>query len=370
LKRGAENSNKLLSKRCLGKSEKSTKELFFRMVYMALSFAYTTTRVKGLKSKLLNDTKIKQLIEVTSIPEMIGLLEETDYKEEFVAQSTKFKNMELVMAALHENFINSLEKLVAINPQAGKQALRVLLQEYEIQNINTIIAAKAIGLEITDNDLIIIDKPAGKLVEKLKTASTVEDVLTKLKGTEYSKTIRKSMKEYENTKDFRVVTRSLTAYYFEKLKTLNTKKNALLWKLIDWRNSIKNIMIILRIKRSAPNADALSFLVTRDRFAAELNKITDYNKVLERVGQKYPPVMPSVQDAIKTNSLISLEISLERLFIRKTLRLLKIAVLDFAVVLGYLYLKEEEVGTIRKIAYAKQYGFTDELKGMIFNINA
>lgn len=337
---------------------------------MAQSFAYTATRVKGLKSKLLSDAKVKQLIEVQTIPEMIELLEETNYKEEFVSQSTKYKNMELVMRALHENFKNTLEKLVKINPEAGKAALRVLLQEYEIQNINTIISARAGGLEISDTDLIIIDKHASKLVERLRSASSVEDVIARLKGTEYSRTIRRAMKEYESTKDFRVITRSLTAYYYEKLKSLNTKKNGLLWKLLEWRNGIKNIMIILRIKKGEPNIDALPYLVAKDRFSPELNKISEYNKILERVGQKYPQVMPSVQESIKINSLIPLEIALERLFIRKTLRLLKIAVLDFAVVLGYLYLKEEEVGTIRKIAYAKQYGFTDELKGMIFSYNA
>ncbi|MFH0971294.1 MAG: V-type ATPase subunit [Candidatus Micrarchaeota archaeon] len=338
---------------------------------MSFDFEYATTRIKGMKARLLSESKLRELLGVKSISEMVQLLEESDYKDELVALSTKYQGMELIMRALHENFKNSLQKLVKINPEEGRVALKLLLQDFQIQNINTLISAKAAGIEISETDLIILDKDEEKFIEKLKACKSLEELIKRLRRTEYKAALKNAGKDFEKTQDFRIYRRALSAYYFDKLRTLRKEEEDLLWKLIVWRNNVRNIMVILRIKRSVPNEDALKYLVSKDdRLAKELNKMGDFNKMLERVARKYPRVANAVEECIKLNTLIPLEIALEREFIRKTMRMLRVAVLDFAVVLGYLYLKEEEIGTVRKIAYAKQYDFTDELKGMIFSFNA
>lgn len=249
--------------------------------------------------------------------------------------------------------------------------MKLLLQNYEIQNINALITAKAAGIELADTDLVILDREEQKFLDKLKACRSLEELIKRLKRSEYKAALKGADKEYEKTQDFRVYRRGLSAYYFQKLRTLKKDGDDLLWKLIEWRNNIRNIMIVLRIKRNAPNEDVQKFLVDKDdRLAKELNKMGDFARMLERIGRKYPRTLAAVEECQKTDSLIPLEIALEREFIRRTMRMLRVAVLDFAVVLGYLYLKEEEIGTIRKIAYAKQYDFTDELKGMIYSFNA
>ncbi len=338
---------------------------------MSLEFEYTTTRVKGMKAKLLSESRMRQLLEVKSISEMIELLEETEYKEDFVSQSTKYKGIELVTRALHENFKHSMKKLVKINPDKGKQALKALFQEYEVQNISTVISAKATELPITETDLMIVGREEEKLIAKLMEAKNVPDLLKHLRKTEFSAAMKKAGKEYDKTQDFRALTRALHAYYFEKLHKLPRSEENLLWKLIESRNRIRNLMILLRVKRANASANAMQYLAEKgDRFLKELSKMNEFNKMLERVAQKYPYTAEAVEICLKKNELIPLEIALEREFINNTLKLVRFAVLDFAAILGYFYLKELEVAAIRKIAYAKQYGFTDELKGMIFSFNA
>ncbi|MBI5224554.1 V-type ATPase subunit [Candidatus Micrarchaeota archaeon] len=337
---------------------------------MSIAFAYAATRIKGLKSKLLSETRLRQLLEVKTIPEMIQLLEESDYKEDFVAMSTKYSDMELVMRALHENFKSTLRKLIKISPKDGREALGILLKEYYIQTINAIIASKASGTPLLETELTFADPSSEKLIQKIMAAASVEDVLLRLKGTEYAQKIRKATKEYEATKDFRIITRALNEHYFEMLKTLNTKKYSLLWELIESKNNIKNLMVVLRIKQKAQNADASKFFVMRDKFALELNKINEFPKILEKVSQKYPQIAPSVNESAKTSSLIPVEIALEGLMVKRTLRILRLGVMNFAAILGYLYLKELEISEIRKIAYAKKYDFTEELKAMVYSFNA
>ncbi|MEK6843363.1 MAG: V-type ATPase subunit [Candidatus Micrarchaeota archaeon] len=337
---------------------------------MSIAFAYAATRIKGLKSKLLSETRLRQLLEVKTIPEMIQLLEESDYKEDFVSMSTKYSDLELVMRALHEDFRSTLRKLIKISPKDGKEALGILLKEYEIQTINAIIASKSTGTPLLETDLTFVDPSSEKLIQKIMAAASVEDVLLKLKGTEYASKIRKAAKEYESTKDFRVITRALNVHYFELLKTLNTKKYGLLWELIESKNNIKNLMVVLRIKQKNPNADASKYFVMRDKFGLELNKINEFPKILERVAQKYPQITQAVNESAKANSLIPLEIALEGQMVKRTLRILRLGVMNFAAILGYLYLKELEISEIRKIAYAKKYDFTDDLKSMVYSFNA
>ncbi|MEK6953374.1 MAG: V-type ATPase subunit [Candidatus Micrarchaeota archaeon] len=338
---------------------------------MSLEFEYSTTRVRGMRSKLLSATRLRQLLEVKSTSEMIQLLEETDYNEDFVAQSTKFSGMELIMRALHENFKHTLQKLVRINPEEGQKALKLLLQEYEIQNISTIISAKAGDLTITDSDLMVVGKDEKREVEKLLLAKNVPDILKKMHKTEYGQALRKIEAQYLKTGDFRILTRALGIYYFEKLHRLSPGREDLLWKLLALKYGVRNLMIILRVKKSNPKADAIGYLPSKeDRFLKELSRMDDFGKIMQRVAQKRPHLASAVEECQKQNSLIPLEIALEGEFIEEILNLLKFAMLDFAAILGYLYLKELEVAAIRKIAYAKQYGFTGELKGMIFSFNA
>jgi len=324
-----------------------------------------------MRSKLLSETRLRQLLEVKSIPEIIELLEETDYREDFVVQSAKHSGMELMMRALHENFKHSLQKLIRINPEEGKKALKLLLQEYEIQNINTIISAKAGEIPLSEMDLMVIEPQQQKFMEKLQSAKNVAEILKNLRKTEYGRAVKAAGSEFEKTQDFRFLTRALNTHYYTKLSRLKPNRDDLLWKLIELRNGVRHLMVILRVKRANPGADSLEYLPSReDRFFRELNKMNDFQKILQRVSQKYPHLAVAIEESLKRNSLIPIEIALEKKFIEEVMKLLKFAVLDFAAILGYLYLKELEVAAIRKIAYAKQYGFTDELKGMIFSFNA
>ena len=71
---------------------------------MDLSYCYANARVKGMKSKLFSESKLRELLDVKSIAELVELLEESgSYREAFVSASTKYTGMELIARALKDS---------------------------------------------------------------------------------------------------------------------------------------------------------------------------------------------------------------------------------------------------------------------------
>ena len=339
---------------------------------MDLSYAYSNARIKAMKSKLIPENRMREIMEVKSISETIELLEETEYKESFVSASTKYKGMELIARALHGNLRKTLERILKITPKKGRDSLRTLLMEYEIENIKAILAGKASGVDVKETDLMALDEKSLANLKKLNEKTSVEEVVRELRASEFGRTLQKSTLQYEKHKDFRIFLSALNAYYFEKLNELaKREKSRILKELLEARIRAINVMTILRVKNGDAKADASPYLIkSNDKFVKEFNQMQETHKILEKLKSKYKKIIPEIEESEKGNSLIPLEIALDREIARKTLRSLRFSILDFGVILSFLYLKQEEINTLRKIAYAKQYGFSDELKKMVVAVSA
>ncbi len=339
---------------------------------MDLSYAYANARVKAMKSKLFTEGKVRELLEVDSIPELIELLEESEYRESFIAASTRFQGMALIAHALNDHWQKRLGKIARVTPFKGQALLNVLYREYQIRNLAAVFASKETGVPLQDTDLVLFNDEDKRFLEKLLQKPSVGDMVNALQGNDYYAPGPELVIAYDKTRDFRVVVRALYAYHFRRLMELAQKeKTPFVADLVRWRMELLDLMILLRVKRANSSQDASPYLIKKETsFLRELNSLKDFKTILERVASAYPSIVGDVEAAEKTNSLVTLEIALERRFYSRVLRQLRLSVLDFSTILGYLYLKELEIGAIRKIAYAKQYGFTEELKGLLFRFSA
>ncbi len=339
---------------------------------MDLSYAYTNARVKAMKSKLFSEAKIRELLEVQSLPELIELMEESEYRSSFVQASTHYEGMDLISHALKTHWEDVLQKLIRITPGKATGLMRMFLREYEIQNLSAMMAAKESGVPLQDSDLVVLNPQNRAFMEELLQKDSVSAMAAALHGTEYQQPLSSAQLEYDKTRDFRVFIRALYGYHFKKLLELaGREKTPFVGRLVAWRIELQDLMILLRVKRANPAQDALPFLIHPEVPAMkELNAIKDFHTLLERVKAQHPSLAAGVDEVEKTRSLVPLEIALDSRFYSKVLKQLRLTSLDFSTVLGYLYLKQLEIGAVRKIAYAKQYGFSNELKGMLFRFSA
>lgn len=338
---------------------------------MDLVYAYANARVKAMKSKLFTQGKTRELLDVASIPELVELLEESGYRDAFVSESQRSQGMALVMRALKRHWEGVVQKVTRLTPARDRPFLEMFLREYEVQSLTALLASASTGVPLQDTDLMVVSDRSRALLARLMQKEGVMGVVNGLRGTDYAKPLAAALPEYERTKDFRVLARTLSADHFNRfLKMAGAKREPLVERLVKWRIELLDLMLLLRVKRANPAQDASPFFIHRETpLLRELNALKEFPKVLERLKGLSPSLVPSVDEALKTRSLVPVEIALERRFYEKVLRALRVGVLDFATVLGFLYLEEVEVGSIRKIAYAKQYGFSNELKSMLFGFS-
>ena len=122
-----------------------------------LSFAYANARVKGMKSHLLSESVMKQMLEVSSVSQVIELLEESHaYKDSFVTLSAKYSGLELVSKALHHNFVSTMQQLDELLPPHARNDFQIITGELEVLDLKTILAKKILGRPITEEELFLL----------------------------------------------------------------------------------------------------------------------------------------------------------------------------------------------------------------------
>jgi len=349
---------------------------------MDLTYAYANARIKAMSVKLLSQEQLRQLISVRTLNEVIELLEESDYKDSFVDASVKYSGFELVLKALNLDFVRTMQKVMKIVPPVARPAMEALLRKWEVQSIQYVLTAKALDEPIADSELIFLDPHRRRFLEQFVQAKDFSSALHALASTEYGRIIAAAKPEYERTKkDYRVFLGAFDHYYYKLLAAeLEKQKDFNVRSLLRSEIETHNIMIVLRLKllpaslkegQLAP-ADVIdSFLIPGGSysFVRELARAPDLDTAMKKVADKYK-IGDAVEKAKKLKSLAPVEIALERLFTEKTMLTTRRAVLSFGTVMGFVYLKQREIRSIRALAFATQLGLGEEVKEIVFKTGA
>lgn len=203
---------------------------------MDLSYSYVNARVKAMKSRLLKESVVKEMLEVGSVNEVVELLEEDAVYKPFLVQlSSEYSGTELVSRALQENLAATLKKIYAFLPKKARAKFRLLSMELEIRDLKTIIAKKVLGLEMAKGDLVDASEENAKLIEKMVKARDYSEALAALHKSEYAIVFPESLvKHFEKTKDFRILAGALNDYYARFLThSLQGEKDARVKKLLQ-----------------------------------------------------------------------------------------------------------------------------------------
>lgn len=338
---------------------------------MPLKYAYANARIKGMKSHLLSEATVKEMLEVGSISEIIEILEESPaYRDSFVECGAKnLSGMGLVSTALHDNLRETLKKILKFLPKRGREDFRIIVGELEILDLKNILAKKLLGQGIDECELVGLGGENRAFFKKIADAKDVKSALEALKESEqYSEVFSETLlEEYEKTGDYRIFVDALNDYYYGRLASLaEREKDASVAAIINARLDYLNTTMILRAKKNGLNEEE-----TRKHLIPFVTKRVDKLLKAENLGGCFAVLEKEIGRIPFDETLVSTEISLEKKFIEKAIREFRLSTLGFAVVLGYYYMKTTEIANIRKIAFATEYGIKKELKEreMVFAVN-
>lgn len=335
---------------------------------MDLAYAYANARVKAMHSKLFDHDRMRDVIDVKTLPEIIEMLEESPYKKSFVACSTRHEGFELFKKALDDNLAWTLRKLVEISPPKSHALLKRLLKQWEINNIKKIIALRGIGREVAMTDLLPVGAESEKFLEKLVKQPDLASLVKALRGTEYWPSIEKAMPEYESTHDFRVLQSALDAYYNSLLAMVcREEKDGMVRAFLTRRIDFTNAMTVLRLKKTKVDAKKIKEYVIDAGNVQLIRKMIEAATVEEAIAILRNRIRAKVSDEAvaefkKTGALAPMEEELERELVFYARKTLARSILSPGVLLGYMYLKQEEVHALRKIAYATMFDVKQDIR--------
>ncbi len=343
-----------------------------------LSYAYANARVKAMKTNLLPPHVLREMLVVKTLNEVIEVLEEGPYKEAFVDSSVKYSGRKLILHALFLDFSRTVQKLMKIVPPNALPALRKVLEKWEVQTIQLILASKATGEPVNADELIFLEPDRMKALKAFLNAPSLDAAITELAKTHYAPAVSGAKQEYEKAKDYRVCVNALDKFYYSELsKALLDAKDEHAEKLVRAEIDAHNFLLALRMKHSVSGKVKVGEVATPEKieayfirggdtaFAKELACVPDYDAALKLVEQKYG-IADAVQAARETNSLTPIEIALDRKFVEQASHTALLSVLCFGAIIGYLYLKQKEILVVRAITFATELGLAEDMKKMVF----
>ncbi|MCX6767701.1 MAG: V-type ATPase subunit [Candidatus Micrarchaeota archaeon] len=335
-----------------------------------LAYAYANARVKAMKSTLLDEEKIRQLLAVNTLDGVIGMLEESPYKDAFVAESTRHTGIQLVVRALESDFAAALKKIYRISPKKMRPLLQILFKQWDVNNLKVIVSSKALGKPVSFEELVIIESGPKKanLFKRLLACGSVEEIAAALVRTEYGPAVSKALQEYGKTRDYRVIITAIEAQHYKSLARAAVTADRSVKEFIEKKISALNAMTILRLKQAGASQEKIASLVVRGRmqgFAKELVEADNVQQGVEIVCDRFK-IPKAVAERFRSRaSLADLELEIERKLIGIARRTMAKSVLSPAALLGYLHLKEYEVQSLRKIAFATLFEMKEDVRGTI-----
>ncbi|MAG18399.1 MAG: hypothetical protein CL944_02915 [Candidatus Diapherotrites archaeon] len=341
-----------------------------RIVLRALEFGYVNARVKAMKQGLLGEKEVNSMIESNSVNEIYAILEKSQYREDLVASALEDRTIaDQIEFATTKNFSRTLQKIIKFVPKNFEHELIELFEKYEVNNMKTILISKHLGEDKEKIEPLIMDSTIiskGRM-NKILEAKTVKEVVGLLGEIVYGKVLEKPLKVYEKDNEISSLLFTLDEYYYSKLPAMAENKSGderIILKMLKSQADVKNISNICRGKKDDLPVEKLhKMLIESGNLSKEVLKKACAAKNVEdaaKVFEKNYALSKPIEEYKKTDSLIPIELELERNIAKKGLKVLRNSVLSIGTVAGFLLLKEEEISNIRKIVRSKEFNVPNE----------
>ena len=309
---------------------KSQKGFLGKMLESKTGYSYTNTRVRVMKSRLLEKEDYDRIMKM-SVNELTRFLGETDYKKEIEELSTRYSGAELIENAANKNLENSFKRIYDFAIQASSKQVKLYFAKYDAFNILTLLRGKLSNEnpENIVNNFIVVGKLQREFLEKCaRDSKTMDELIEYLKGTEYYSIIK------ENQKDFGRMEDAIYKKMYSKMLE-NAEKD--LKELILAEIEMKNKLNILRAKRA--------------NYAQYENAILPCGKKLKRL----------LRETEKMEDTAKFTIEIKKQLINKGLKLVHRFGKNISPIAGYFIAKENEVRNLRLISRLKSAKFEESL---------
>ena len=344
----------------------------------AMRYAYSNARVKGMRAHLMSQQQMDELIGARSVEELMGMLNNMGYREDFIKPAVRYGGADLVELALGRNMARIFTKVLGFTPASGRETVGALIDRWDVHNIKTILLAKSVGEKVERIAPLLVN--AGSLdedaVSELLGCEDVKEVIARLRGTRYHEPLEAKYQEYEREKEVSILLSALDSHYYAALPhriSASHRDEHVILELVKSKVDAKNVMNVLRAKRAGMKPEETMALCFEggNLSRMELERLASAESVEEVVSdvRKRYRVDEAFEKFRQDGSLTHFEVALERRIVERGLRALRMSILSVGAIASFIFLKEEEINNIRKIVRGIEFGIPrEEIREMVVPI--
>ena len=339
------------------------------MILAVQKYSFINAKVRGMKSRLLDSSKYRQLLETTQLDAFLKVLFETDYAPELSELDSKEPKITELTDALDRSLLLTFSVILKFFRAKDENAIiHRLIAKIDVENIKIILRGKKRGVsppQISDS-LSPINGFTEINYDKLLDSRDVEHLVSLLGGTPYAKPLTNALPLFENEGRTAILERVLDETYYNELWSLLDNLSVTDKKIMEMYLGtffdITNIMMILRYRIFYEiESDEVQKMVIPMRYM--LNK-TEVSMLCGATEEDFCELMEDTYYGRRVGDIkdiTDLEISLYRIMKATAVRLLsKGAPFHLGTIVGYLTLKEMEVTNLKSIAEGKRHFLPEE----------
>lgn len=329
------------------------------------NYAYTVSRVRAMKSKLLPKETYPRLMNM-SIDEITRFIGESGYKEDVDELAMKYDGVDLIEHALNRNLSVTFRKLLNISEGEVNFLIAEYLKEYDIWNIKTILRGKY--CRASTEEILEALVAGGTLTYTFLSGlagKETEDVISAFEGTEYYPII----KNYDGT-NLSDIENQLDKLYYAGLFAVaggsKSKDRKLFAKFIRAGIDIKNLMILFRLKKAGITDPQMMNLMIEGGLEIEQKDIQrlmplPFEEFIEEL-DKYS-YWKEISDIVNPGmqSLIDVETRLKKYRLKSAASFSHVYPLSIVPIMDYMLTKQNEVNNLRIIVRGKEANLSDEI---------
>jgi len=333
--------------------------------------------LKVLSLSFMNNNQLMELAKAKDVADIAQRLESTWYGKDIESAQATFKPPESIEIAVNRHLVYVNTTALQAAPVFGKNAVRAYLSKWDIENIELIIAAKTLGRTLEQTEAFLVSSrnvPVGisgntipiSDLHALLQQPDVEAVLNYLVKYGYGAILLQQLGDFRKTNDLGVFTGALQNFYYSKLlwdlRFLNGDEGVLR-EYIKSEISKRDILNFLKSKESGLDRDTFAKHVIDGGLVPSSGLLDSYSSDAGEMLRKFEPwfdLTPAYEKYSQNKNLTEFEVAMDKMMVAKFLPRFRSLPISLTAVFGFVIQAEVERQNIRRIAYAKQYGMTEE----------
>ncbi len=343
-----------------------------RFVMDVAPYSLLNAKIRAMEAKYIGKPKFNQLLESDSLIEAMVNLGDTEYgkyTEEVLADSKGLLDAEIVF---NQCLKDVYDKILHFSPEDAKRMIFTWTKRWEIKNLKKILRAIHAGVSPDISTMIPIGELDVPQLESLADSRSMEELISKLEGTEYGEVLKDFLTDYEEKKFLLILESALDRYYYFKTWSLvasGITDELKMFKVFFgiWID-IENIKTLLRLKSENVSPEEIKNLLIPIGYnimpeillsLAEAYNIEEVISGIEGTpyGRIISELLPEYEEI---GSIIPFERKLDEFLLETELAISLRQPFSISPLVNYLLQRENEINDIKTVLKCKEEGYTSE----------